>query len=53
LCCTTQSIAAITCETSTPPSAVATFRLTTRASGATPRYTLAGAALYGAVRFAS
>ena len=42
-CWTTQSIAAITCETSVPPSAVPTFRLMIRASGAIPRYVDAGA----------
>ena len=36
-CWTTQSIAAMTCETSVPPSAVATLMLTIRASGAMPR----------------
>ena len=36
-CWTTQSIAAITWLTSTPPSAVPTFSETMRASGAMPR----------------
>ena len=49
-CCTTQSMAAITWETSVPPSAVPTFRLTIRASGAIPRYALGGDWSYGAVR---
>ena len=35
-CCTTQSIASITWDTSVAPSAAATFTLTSRASGATP-----------------
>ena len=42
-CWTTQLIAAMTCETSVPPSAVATFTLRIRASGAMPRYAVAGA----------
>ena len=37
LCWTTQSMAAITCETSAAPRAFATLTLTIRASGATPR----------------
>ena len=36
LCWTTQSIAAMTCDTSVLPRASATFRLMTRASGAMP-----------------
>ena len=52
-CCTTQSMAAITWDTSTPPSAVATFTATIRASGAIPRYADAGADAYGAVRVLS
>jgi hypothetical protein len=36
-CCTTQSMAAITWLTSTPPSATPTLSETMRASGATPR----------------
>jgi len=44
-CWTTQSIAAITCDTSAPPSAVATLRLTIRASGAMPRYSLSWPAI--------
>ncbi len=35
-CCTTQSIAAMTCETSVAPRALATLMLMIRASGATP-----------------
>jgi hypothetical protein len=42
-CWTTQSTAAITWLTSVPPSAVATLRETIRASGAIPRYAVAGA----------
>ena len=37
LCATTQSMAAMTWETSVPPSAVATLSETMRASGAMPR----------------
>ncbi len=40
-CSTTQSMPAMTCETSTPPSAVPTFTLTSRASGAMPTKCLA------------
>ncbi len=36
-CATTQSTAAMTCETSTAPSVVATLMLVRRAPGATPR----------------
>ena len=36
-CCTTHAMAAITCDTSVWPSALATFRLTICASGAMPR----------------
>jgi len=46
-------MAAITWETSVPPSAVPTFRLTIRASGAIPRYALGGDWSYGAVRVGS
>ena len=35
-CCTTQSMPAITCDTSVEPSAAPTFTFTIRASGATP-----------------
>ncbi len=35
-CCTTQSIPAMTCDTSVDPAESATLTLTTRASGATP-----------------
>ena len=35
-CCTTQSMAAMTWDTSTDPSAAPTFTLRMRASGATP-----------------
>jgi len=39
-CCTTQSIAAMTCETSALPRASATLRLISRAPGAMPAYEL-------------
>ena len=35
-CCTTQSMPAITCDTSVAPSNAPTFTFTTRESGATP-----------------
>lgn len=49
----TQLMAAMACETSVPPSAVPTFTLTIRASGAMPRYAEAGALAYGALKVLS
>jgi len=51
LCCTTQSMAAITCETSLRPCASATLRLTMRAPGAMP--VKCEGSLYGAAAASS